>query len=352
MMDNTNYCFGNARAYCAALLSVFTILPALCDEPSAPTDWYIPNDIEEEANHAKLEVGAGSSKQEIDVTIGEGGVLFTTDGEKIDDGAYGQAAKNSLRALRQAFIAEYEVKTLPGDDCPIGNFETYRDGNANTFTIALIRAVEDEAPASVFNGEYCPDVMNQFGRGTCATAAAITYANFFCRLHGHDEMKFDLNRMFEKANVMKRKHTSSEGTRSIDNLLLIHEKIKKVCVQPLCCKFYFYAKNKDADSVRALVKRVIADHGGFIAGLNASIEWRELNHLRNHDNLTTITGKIKETWGTHDVLVFGYDEDYVYFQNSWGYNWGHYGQARIAWAEFVREFESGLFVVKADCMPD
>lgn len=356
MTNVMHICTTITKLYFAALISVLCIMSARCDESSAPQEWYTPDGFESEVGHGKLNVGPGG-KTEIDVTIDtKNGDMYTTDGRKITghekEFGLSMESQNALEAIRQSFIAEMEIKTLPGDSRPIGNFETYENCDASHFALYMIGAIEDDSPSSVFNGEYCPYVMNQFGRGICATTAAITYANFFLKMHGKGEMKFNVNRLHEKAEMSKRKFTSEEGTRSIDNLLNVCYQLRKSIGELLCCKFYFYASNRDLDSVRALVKKIVANHGGFIAGMNASIEWRELNHLRNNDNLTTITGKIKETWGTHDVLVFGYDEDYVYFQNSWGYNWGHYGQARIAWAEFVREFESGLFVVKADGMPD
>jgi len=33
--------------------------------------------------------------------------------------------------------------------------------------------------------------------------------------------------------------------------------------------------------------------------------------------------------GGHQVLAYAYDEDYIYFLNSWGENWGYYGRAKL-----------------------
>ena len=42
--------------------------------------------------------------------------------------------------------------------------------------------------------------------------------------------------------------------------------------------------------------------------------------------------------------MYGCDEGFVYFLNTWGEEWGDRGRGKIAWSEFAKQFKAAQFL--------
>lgn len=89
----------------------------------------------------------------------------------------------------------------------------------------------------------------------------------------------------------------------------------------------------EVDSVKFAVHQFNTCIGGFMIT-------EEYNFVTKDGTITDAPGA--RALGGHAMLICGYDPEYVYIQNSWGEDWGLYGFCRITWAQFSRQFMSGM----------
>lgn len=105
---------------------------------------------------------------------------------------------------------------------------------------------------------------------------------------------------------------------------------------------------KDQTRVRVIsgsrlnYKYALHRYGMILCGFNITKKW----YGCNFDN-DVIDDSEKELLGGHAVCVAGYDKDYVYGLNSWGSEWGWYGQFKMTWAAFDQQVIYGA--VLAGC---
>lgn len=79
------------------------------------------------------------------------------------------------------------------------------------------------------------------------------------------------------------------------------------------------------------LKAAIHKYGTCIAGFDITDEW--------YEGKPVIAGKASaKAVGGHAVQVVGYDQDYLYIQNSWGDKWGHRGFAKLTWDAVAKQF--------------
>ena len=87
------------------------------------------------------------------------------------------------------------------------------------------------------------------------------------------------------------------------------------------------------------VKFAIHQFATFVGGFLITDEF---NYASNKGEIPVIADA--KPLGGHSMLVCGYDEEFVYIQNSWGIDWGLFGFCRLSWPRFINRFMSGLVI--------
>lgn len=75
------------------------------------------------------------------------------------------------------------------------------------------------------------------------------------------------------------------------------------------------------------IKYAIHKFGLVLGGFNITSEW----YMLNPNKTFVCNPKNEDFQGGHAVLICGYDENGLYFQNSWGERWGDSGFGGISW---------------------
>lgn len=212
------------------------------------------------------------------------------------------------------------------------------------------------------NRAYCPSAKRQCGND-CAAYSFATYIEFLGKRNGWCGCALntdEIRKMYEyaQANAPQNLKGGTARTRECfgwwtaetrsDNYELVNV---WTCTRG----------GAVVDDVRALTKCLVRMFGGFLAHVVASDEWHLQNPLCRQAcielfggvpdaiggldvDVTIETDSGAATRGGHAVVVYGYDADFVYFENSWGEGWGRAGHCKMTWPEFAREFVFGEVV--------
>jgi C1A family cysteine protease len=86
------------------------------------------------------------------------------------------------------------------------------------------------------------------------------------------------------------------------------------------------------------LKKAIHRYGTCLIGLNITEDWEK------HDGKLVLEKANGKSLGGHAIICVGYNNVGVFIQNSWGFKWGKYGFACIAWDVFDKEFMCGAYI--------
>ena len=182
------------------------------------------------------------------------------------------------------------------------------------------------APCTVDLRDYCTRTEDQGSKPWCAAYSAAGFAeNVLWRINDYPS-QIDPSGIYKYAKTIDG-DPHGDGT----TLTAVLEALLKdgVFDRSVCS-----IKVIRAD--REKVKYAIHKFGCCLGGFNITSEWYELNERK-----TAITGDHGEELGGHAVLLCGYNDAGVIFQNSWGEGWGAYGYGLITWDAFDRQFMYG-----------
>lgn len=94
------------------------------------------------------------------------------------------------------------------------------------------------------------------------------------------------------------------------------------------------------------IKYGLHKFGAILCGFDVTREWYgciDADHVAHDDSGNPIIMGLDRlpSIGGHAVLGCGYNSTGLMIQNSWGFDWGRYGFATIAWSEVARTFMYG-----------
>ena len=210
---------------------------------------------------------------------------------------------------------------------------------------------------SVDHGACCPKAKSQ-GGDKCAAYAVASYLDALQRFNGTGAV-VDIDHMHRcAAERWRRQGGAGDVSRARDCFEFWLEDSKdRREVATVAIGFGHQAER--ADKMRHLVSSLLSRFGVFVANVETTDEWQLLNSElaqfceayfgRRLDAITGLPHKItsfdgKQSHGGHCVVVYGCDEEFVYFLNTWGEGWGDRGRGKIVWGEFAKQFKSAQFL--------
>jgi len=96
------------------------------------------------------------------------------------------------------------------------------------------------------------------------------------------------------------------------------------------------------------VKYAVHKFGCCLLGCNISQEWYGCN--KKNPSIYGRKGTPQTLIGGHAVLCCGYDREGIYIRNSWGEQYGWYGDCKLTWDKFDEQFVYGA--VLDNCLYD
>ena len=210
---------------------------------------------------------------------------------------------------------------------------------------------------SVDHGAYCGRAKRQCG-DECAAYAVASYLEALRRFDGTCAV-VDADRMHGRAaERWRRQGGAGDVSRARDCFeFWLEESKDRREVATVAIGFGHQAER--ADKMRYLVSSLLSRFGVFVANVETTDEWQLLNSElaqfceayfgRRLDAITGLPHKItsfdgKQSHGGHCVVVYGCDEEFVYFLNTWGEGWGDRGRGKIVWGEFAKQLKSAQFL--------
>lgn len=186
--------------------------------------------------------------------------------------------------------------------------------------------VRFDAPQTVYTMDYCTKPEDQGSRPWCAAYAAAGFAeNIFWRKN-HYRTEIDPAPLYAYAKTV-------DGDPNGDGTTL------NAVLEALLAKGIFNPSVCRVKVVRPYmndVKFALHSFGCILAGFDISEEWYLLN--RKHQSVCQ-NGYAPQ--GGHAVLLCGYDRKGVYFQNSWGTEWGFSGFGIVSWGQLAKQMIYG-----------
>ena len=216
-----------------------------------------------------------------------------------------------------------------------------------------IRCARETKGVPVVNRRFCPRTKHQSG-DNCSAYGVATYLEFIRSYTGNEMQRIDVAKMHGYALANAPKDIKGGNTRSADCLEWAAKQMPNE--DYAIAQIALLHDYNDVDEMRAMTIRLVADFGGFLASVETTDEWVLLDMRcaeicrqmfgRYTNEITGRNVKVKAldegyaipVSGNHCVVVYGYDDDFVYFQNTWGDTWGDRGHAKITWSEFARQF--------------
>lgn len=213
-------------------------------------------------------------------------------------------------------------------------------GAALKGTMPVLKLGKLDLPAAVDNRNYCTAIEDQGSKPWCAAYTAAAFAeNVLWRKTGRIE-QVEPKWVYEWA---KKHDGDPTGDGTTLDCVLDALRSREV-FDPKVCKVRMVGTGwlgTSADDVKAAIHRF----GCMLGGFNITEEWYELAKQGEFE----ITGRRKTTQlGGHAVLVVGYDSRGVWFENSWGKDWGKDGFGFIQWPAFRKQFMYGT--VLTNCL--
>lgn len=182
---------------------------------------------------------------------------------------------------------------------------------------AALSARKFVAPLRVNSMFYCTKTEDQGSKPWCAAYAAAQWAESIrWQIHNAPE-DIDPTWIYQYAK-------SIDGDPYGDGTTLtavLEALLAKKVFDPSVCAVKVLQPNID-DFKFALHK-----FGVVLGGFNITSEWYQLNPKKTY----VCNPSNRQFQGGHAVLVCGYDENGLYFQNSWGTRWGDNGFGGISW---------------------
>lgn len=247
----------------------------------------------------------------------------------------------AFKAMQTALQAKQEIGTLP----PLDMAHTATITFGEFIYVADISCAYSNGIDYVDNHRFCAKPATQKTDENCLAASAVNYLAF---ANAYSGGKIPTAKMEDLWNG-----EPQPWPQTFDRYLKANPNLRHVDVIPMSGGVYGDLEN-DAGEVCAIVKLLIANYGGFMASIAATPEWFTLlpafKHLWRGCEMTICgnsCGDFKNK-GLHSVMAFGYDDDYVYVQNSWGEEWGYEGCAKIEWYEFARKFYKASVITDGD----
>lgn len=188
-------------------------------------------------------------------------------------------------------------------------------------------------PDRIDNRAQCGPVKSQAKSGECAQTAISSYADFLLR------RKF--GRPFDTPPSRIVEHMKGNGTATDEGATLTD------CLKALINSGIVSNRNTFVQCVftfpgyvdRETIREAIGRHGAVPCSLHTTEEW-ELHYSNNGIKTPgqgLVRGRGKRT-PAHVVILCGYDDYGVIFQNCWGKEWGFGGFGIIRWDAFDRDF--------------
>ncbi len=210
---------------------------------------------------------------------------------------------------------------------------------------------------SVDHGAFCGKAKRQCG-DECAAYAVASYLEALRRFDGTGAV-VDADRMHGRAaERWRRQGGTGDGSRARDCFEFWLEESKD-SREIATVAVGFGRQAERADRLRHMVSTLLSRFGFFVANVQTTDEWQLLDSRlaqfceayfgRRLDAITGLPHRItsldgKPAHGGHCVVVYGCDEGFVYFLNTWGEEWGDRGRGKIAWSEFAKQFKAAQFL--------
>ena len=314
----------------------------LCeDEPSGPEFWYQPQEwVGGEIGTGYVYWGRAKDIVEYEIRMDDEGYFIGEDWENIVSQVGGNPSMlTALGAMKAALESQARIMVLP-EPSGVVEFE-------KRVRVAYHTPNCEALPAMVYNLDKCGPTRTQGGVGNCAAMATATYSDFVHNMTGAGVADVNAAELYDAARVVWKATKEGVPLGAAFELLKLRcgEKLKDYGI----ARFYFPHGTQTEANVRAFTMSAVASFGGFVASVNATEEWFDLNapSVFGEWNPFVIRGDNTRPTGPHCVLVCGYDNDGVIIQNTWGPGFGFHGFCKMTWGEYAREFESATFFARA-----
>lgn len=218
---------------------------------------------------------------------------------------------------------------------PTGGLLTPKD--LNRLPVLKVAGKKFIAPATIDLSDYNLRPKDQGNKPWCAAYAAAGFAENILWRKNDYPMEIDPSWIYEYAKKV-------DGMPDADGTTLT------AVLQALLANKVFDSDICTIKVLRTLeqVKYAIHKFGCCLAGFNISKEWYGCN--KKNPTIYGRKGTSQTLIGGHAVLCCGYDRNFLKGRNSWGDEYGWYGDFAISWNKAEAQFAYGA--VFDNCLYD
>lgn len=347
------------------LLAAFLAQGVYAAIPTSAESWYTPNGGMFKTTSSTGFVyyfdELGGWVQDAIITVDEDGNITGYDGNIDELGPAYPAYLAMVEALHAETLAKRNKERIeaigenlenPLDIAPVLLFVCF-DGKRQ-----VVRCGRENGDRSVVNRRFCSRTKDQRGNG-CSAYGVATYIEFINSYTGKDMWNIDVAEMNRYAMANAPQNLKGGNTRSCDCFEWAAKQMPDedyAAAQISLLNGRAVGGYNDIDDIRAATIRLVTDFGGFLASVDTTDEWvlldlrcanacrqtfgRHAKEITGRNVKVSVEGCAQvQVSGSHCVVVYGWDDDFVYFQNAWGDAWGDCGHAKITWSEFARQFK-------------
>ena len=190
------------------------------------------------------------------------------------------------------------------------------------------------APLRIDKRWYCTKTEDQGSKPWCAAYAAAQWAEAIrWQIKDYPE-DIDPAWIYEYAKGIDGSPNGAGTTLTAVLKALLGRKV----FNPSVCDVKVIRSNTED------IKYAIHKFGLILGGFNITSEWYMLNPKKTF----ICNSSNRSGYGGHAVVICGYDENGIFFQNSWGERWGDSGFGGMTWECVENQFMYGA--VLTNCL--
>jgi len=190
---------------------------------------------------------------------------------------------------------------------------------------ALGAPLSFRAPATIDHRDYCTPTENQGQTSMCAAYTAAGFAEATLWKRNHYPVQIDPSPVFKWAQ----ENDGLDGSYGTT----LNAAAQALVALNILPNGKGRAIGKDPNELKFAIHKGDVCFGGFMV----TDEWSKTGK----DGVIPTLPQWK-SGGGHAVLMCGYNRDGVWFQNSWGVNWGLYGFGFMTWKMFSEKWLYGF----------